>query len=289
MAKPFVNPLPGVPAIESPFFPKLFADADPETYRTAFDLHTKGYAVIDFPELDFDTIAERIKRDLHDRFDWEKWRARGSRGGLRVQDAWKEDENVKRLATNPKIIALLSRLYGRPAWPFQTLNFPIGTQQHFHTDAVHFNSVPERFMCGLWVALEDIRPDNGPLFYYPGSHTWPIYGNDQLGRCAAGQSQVPDQTIYHSLWKELVATHEAKAEQFLARKGQALIWAANLLHGGSPQIDLSKTRWSQVTHYFFADCAYYTPMYSDPFYGSIAFRHLRDIRSGEVVENSYLG
>ncbi|HEX2581533.1 MAG TPA: hypothetical protein VHL08_06100, partial [Dongiaceae bacterium] len=46
---------------------------------------------------------------------------------------------------------------------------------------------------------------------------------------------------------------------------------------------------SQVTHYFFADCAYYTPMYSDPFYGSIAFRHLRDIRSGEVVENSYLG
>lgn len=25
-------------------------------------------------------------------------------------------------------------------------------------------------MCGVWVALEDVTPTNGPLFYFPGSH-----------------------------------------------------------------------------------------------------------------------
>jgi hypothetical protein len=35
-----------------------------------------------------------------------------------------------------------------------------------------------------------------------------------------------------------------------------------LLHGGAPQKDLSRTRHSQVTHYYFADCKYYTPMNS---------------------------
>ena len=42
------------------------------------------------------------------------------------------------------------------------------------------------------------------------------------------------------------------------KKGQALLWAANLLHGGSPQRDKRRTRLSQVTHYFFENCKYFT-------------------------------
>ena len=44
------------------------------------------------------------------------------------------------------------------------------------------------------------------------------------------------------------------------RKGEALIWSSNLLHGGSPQRDPSLTRWSQVTHYFFEGCRYWKPL-----------------------------
>ncbi|MEK7723534.1 MAG: hypothetical protein AAB336_04230, partial [Acidobacteriota bacterium] len=47
------------------------------------------------------------------------------------------------------------------------------------------------------------------------------------------------------------------------KKGQAFIWAANLLHGGSPLKDKNRTRHSQVTHYFFENCRYYTPMLSN--------------------------
>ncbi len=42
------------------------------------------------------------------------------------------------------------------------------------------------------------------------------------------------------------------------KQGQALIWYANLLHGGAAQTDLSRSRHSQVTHYYFENCTYYT-------------------------------
>ena len=54
---------------------------------------------------------------------------------------------------------MLFSLYGREPFPFQTLNFPYGSRQHYHSDAVHFNSLPKGFMCGVWVALEDIHED----------------------------------------------------------------------------------------------------------------------------------
>jgi hypothetical protein len=287
------NLLPGVPRIESPFFQSIFDGLalDSETLRIARDLNTQGYAVIDFPEPDFDILAARIRADLHDEFDWNFWKAEGHRQGisLRAQDAWRGNLAVRQIACNPAVLDLLSLLYGARALPFQTLNFPVGTQQHPHTDSVHFSSTPERFMCGVWVALEDVGEDQGPLVYYPGSHRWPIFGNEHIQRCVSAMSERPTQALYEPLWRALVEAHGAAPAHFHARKGQALIWAANLLHGGSPQIDPGRTRWSQVTHYFFEGCAYYTPMLSDPFYGRIDFREPVNIVTGQSMPQRYAG
>jgi hypothetical protein len=104
-------------------------------------------------------LADKIIKTLDSKYDWDGWR-KGTAGGLRIQDAWQTVPEVKRLATNPEILRLLADLYGRRAIPFQALNFPVGTQQHFHTDSVHFSCCPERFMAGVWVALEDIDSTN---------------------------------------------------------------------------------------------------------------------------------
>lgn len=144
-------------------------------------------------------------------------------------------------------------------------------------------------MCGVWVAMEDIDETNGPLMYFPGSHRWPIYTNEHIGKCVAELDGTPTQAIYEAMWRDLVEAHGVQPEYFHAKKGQALIWAANLMHGGTKQLDPSRTRWSQVTHYFFDDCAYYTPMMSDPFYGSVAFRTLTNIVTGEPVPNRVNG
>ena len=99
----------------------------------------------------------------------------------------------------------------------------------------------------------------------------------------------PRRDVFHSAWEALIARANIQREQFIARKGQALIWLANLLHGGSKHLDTNLTRWSQVTHYYFEDCAYYTPMESDPFRGLIRFRSLQNIMTGEQMQNSLNG
>ena len=285
--------LPGVPLIESPFFAKIVPELglDEETRRIAFELHLFGYSVIDFPEPNFDELAESTKSALIGRFDWDWWIKQGHQEGtgMRAWDAWKDVESIRRIAANARIIELLSTLYGRKAWPFQTLNFPVGTQQHIHTDAVHFHSNPERFMCGVWVAMEDVTVDNGPLAYYPGSHKWPVYTNEHIGYCVSDHPQRPSQAIYEEMWQGLIEAHHAQPQVFLCKKGQALIWAANLLHGGCLQRDKHQTRWSQVTHYFFDDCAYYTPMWSDPFHGRVYFRRPINVVSGQIEKHAYVG
>jgi hypothetical protein len=289
----FHNPLSGVPLVESPFFNDVLGELelDEPTQAIAVQLHKQGWAVIDFPDPEIDARAERIKQSLHSHYDWDSWLAKGWRDndGLRIQDAYKFNEDVQRIAANPKILALLSALYGRRAWPFQTLNFPVSTEQHFHPDSVHFSSVPERFGCAVWVALEDIGPNQGPLMYYSGSHKWPIYVNEHIGLCRADDLGPPSSKPFEELWAALARVNAVGASQFRAKKGQAFIWTANLLHAGSRQTDPNLTRWSQETHYYFEGCSYYSPMESDPFYGRILFRSLRNIANGEPMPNMYCG
>ncbi len=282
-----INPLPGVPDVESPLFEKIFAhkQVSPETLDVARRLRKDGFAVIDFPDPNFERLADRVIRTLDSKYDWEGWR-KGTIPNLRVQDAWQTVPEVKEIACNPKVLKLLSDLYGKQAFPFQTLNFPVGTQQHFHTDSVHFSSCPERFMCGVWVALEDIDSDNGPLVYYPGSHALPVFTNEHIGVNPDTRRNLNGHyPVYEKAWEKLVEALDLKPLHFHAKKGQALIWAANLLHGGAAQNDFKRTRYSQVTHYYFHGCCYYTPLGSIPFLGPIQFRQIVDVSTGKGVPN----
>jgi hypothetical protein len=288
-----VDAFPGVPLIESPVFRNAIdrmglTDAE---RSIAEELNRKGYAVFDFPDPELDSRIERIRARFAPEMGIDDKDASAIKRPTtgRVQDAWRYDEDVRAIAANEAVLDLLSKLWGRRAFPFQTLNFPVGTQQHVHTDSVHFSSIPERFMCGVWVALEDIDAGAGPLCYYPGSHKWPIISNTMIAR-RGWQSELESAQIpYHNAWEALVAEHQPPMETFLAKKGQALIWCANLLHGGSPQTDPTRTRWSQVTHYFFEDCVYYTPAFSDEPLGRLALREIIDVSDGARRPNLYLG
>src|SRR5262249_48557545 len=161
-----------IPLVESPFFDDILplyglaADAE----RIARDLNRDGFAILRFPDPETEDRCERIKSDLVHQFNLDEWRSREwPQGfGLRLQDAWKYNADVRAVACNQIIQKLLSDIFGRKAWPFQTLTFPVGSQQHYHSDSVHFSSIPERFMCGVWLALEDVHEDAGPLVYFPG-------------------------------------------------------------------------------------------------------------------------
>jgi hypothetical protein len=248
-----------------------------QTERERFE--RDGYLIVD-PGVSL-TVLDAITAGLDDRFDTSESHGVPTKMG-RVADAWKFSPHVKALATAPRVLELLEDLYGRRPLPFQTLNFPTGTEQRVHSDAVHFNSQPAGYMCGVWVALEDIDLDNGPVEYYPGSHKLPevtIEDVDRAGYVTHSyierfKAAVHDLRNIHRPGRKYSEHVYSSYETFIAdmiqdlgiepryatlKKGQALLWAANLLHGGSPQRDKRRTRHSQVTHYFFENCRYFTP------------------------------
>ena len=54
-----------------------------------------------------------------------------------------------------------------------TLNFEYGSEQMHHIDTLYMPPPIPNKLIVTWIALEDCRPDAGPLIYYPGSHRFP--------------------------------------------------------------------------------------------------------------------
>ena len=205
----------------------------------------------------------------------------------RFQDAWRLCPSVVALAGEQGILQVLEDLYGRTPHPFQTLTFSIATQQKSHSDHIHFSSRPLGFMCGVWVALQDVTEENGPLFYYPGSHNLPYQGYADLGiEVESPETEPIAYSEYEDRIDQFARNHGFRRQTFTASKGDVLIWAANLVHGGSAVTGNTDVRWSQVTHYYFDDCLHYTPRLSDEINGDFLIRRPVDIRTGLPIRSA---
>lgn len=283
MAYQFVN----LPWTESPFFETQLktadlSDADKALAKSYAD---HGYVIID-PEID-ESVSDTIVESLAPRF-------KKMTNDLRIQDAWKFSEYVRKVAVSEAVLSKLRILYKREPIPFQTLNFPVGTQQATHSDMIHFNSIPQRFICGVWVAFEDIAIDQGPLHYYPGSHKLPFYDMIDIGVKASDSVEMKKALMayagnYVSFIQKVIDELGLKKQVLTIKKGQAMIWSANLLHGGEKILREGATRHSQVTHYYFEDCIYYVPRLSDIAINKLYLNNLVNIRTGEKVVNTYFG
>jgi ectoine hydroxylase-related dioxygenase (phytanoyl-CoA dioxygenase family) len=113
-------------------------------------------------------------------------------------------------------------------------------------------------MCGVWIALEDITMDSGPLVYYPRSHKLPFYTMQRLGIEPGNYAE------YENKIDQKIKKYGLKPKYGTIQKGDIVIWHANLIHGGSKRNDPDITRKSIVIHYFFENCKYWTPLISQP-------------------------
>lgn len=276
------------PWVESPFFAEILPakNLTEAEKRLAQEYHDNGFVVVS--GLFDESLIDRVQQEAERAFD-KTVKIKTYRDDTRVQDLWMASEPVKNLSCTPSLLSILEMLYGREAVPFQTLNFRVGTQQRAHSDTIHFSSLPARYMCGVWVALEDITAENGPVFYYPGSHRLPEYNFSHIWQ-EPKDPDYSDYKAYEDFIEKVVAQCGFEKKAFHAKKGDALIWSSNIIHGGSKVEKEGSTRWSQVTHYYFADCIYYTPMVSNMVTNELFLRNkLVNIRTNQVVPQSYNG
>lgn len=257
--------LASIPLIDRPDFESLYDQGVFHPYGSyALDMYTKGYCKVSLKSAEFDELCLSAKCQLAEVFaeDLELWRL-GKGPPPRLQDGWKRVVEVKQAAVNKLIVSILAALYGRSPFPFQTLNFPVGSQQAFHSDALHFHCYPHGYMCGVWIAFEDVSADSGPLIYYPESHRLPYLSAESLNLSPKDLArEAHPQTLFQDEWRRLLGNSKYEKKVFLPKMSEALIWHANLLHGGEVVQSRKATRWSQVTHYYFKGCIYTTPMFS---------------------------
>ena len=174
--------------------------------------------------------------------------------GRKIMFAHKTVESINALGTGERLTSILAMLMSKPVQLFQSINFIKGSEQRTHSDSIHMTSFPQGNLIAIWVALEDISMDNGPLHYYPGSHKMPYIMNADFGnvgnRLFLGK---PSYSGYEDHVAEVIAKTNIEKEVFLAKKGDLLIWHANLLHGGNAMNNPELTRKSMVFHYYTKD------------------------------------
>lgn len=271
-----------LPWVESPFFQTLLSEKSLTDQQKDWATHYNKEGFILVPQLVSHELIDKTLQEIQGEYP-EKIGQEPSR----LQDLWKKYNSVRQIASSPEILDVLKMLYEREPIPFQTLNFKFGTQQRAHSDSIHFSSLPARYMCGVWVALQETTADNGPLFYYPRSHNQEEFNYFDIG--IEAEKNYAEYHKYEDFMEEFMEAKGYQRQEIHMQKGDVLIWSSNLVHGGMPIKGDNLTRWSQVSHYYFEGCTYYSPRTSDMFSNDLNLKQITNIVTGEIVQHSNNG
>lgn len=222
----------------------------------------EGYLILNgfFPKDKVDTLnaeVDELLKERHIDFNY---------SGRKIMNAHRYSASVNQdFFRHPKLLQLMEFLMGKTILPFQTITFIKGSEQRAHSDSIHMTTHPQGFLIAAWIALEDIQEGSGELFYYPGSHRFPFISTQDY---PSGNSRwrlgAQTNKRYEDRIAQLIEEEGLEKKTFLAKKGDVLLWHANLLHGGKPIDDPAKTRRSLVAHYFCEDVICYHEMTQRP-------------------------
>lgn len=173
---------------------------------------------------------------------------------LRVVNFHLSSGAAANIGCNPRLMAILDFLLGDEASVYSSLYFEHGSQQPIHRDSPFFETFPRNLFFGVWVALEDISVDAGPLMYVPGGHRFEcdphrIYDAVAARMPAAQRSALINEALEQYYGEVIRAASGVGAPAVVAlKKGDVAIWHPQLPHGGSLATDPGLTRRSMVFH-----------------------------------------
>lgn len=169
---------------------------------------------------------------------------------IRFVDMYGAEPLALEILLHHTITSFLSSIFDMPPLLFQGLTFFKGSEQGLHQDTAYVVVQPPLSLAATWVALEDVVEGSGELQYLVGSHRIADYQFGD-GRKHFDPSKDPGQM--HDDWARSLEPRSEEIggyrQAFLAKKGDVLVWAADLVHGGTPVVDHTLTRKSIVGHY----------------------------------------
>jgi len=128
-----------------------------------------------------------------------------------------------------------------------TIAFGRGSEQRAHQDWAVSHVVPRGALIGVWIALEDVGEDAGPLAVYPGTHRLGPFGGFAPYPEVSLRTCSSDVAVAYYAWIDVqIAGRKAKAIECSA--GDVVIWHAALIHEGRPRVRADVTRRSFVCH-----------------------------------------
>jgi ectoine hydroxylase-related dioxygenase (phytanoyl-CoA dioxygenase family) len=225
---------------------KLYLSENEENKKSIDDFDENGFLILK-NYLSIDKVDE-INNQLDDLI------AKGTlkfRYKNKIMFAIHQLKSLRNIGDDENLKELLSILLKGSAKLFQSINFIMGSEQKSHSDSIHMTTFPLGGLLGVWIALDDITENNGPLHYYPGSHKLPYYLNsDYENEGSYFLIGKQSYAAYENMIEKKITEQKIEKKIFTAKKGDLLIWHANLFHGGEPHKDKNSTRKSVVFHYF---------------------------------------
>lgn len=169
----------------------------------------------------------------------------------RVVDCYVALPSALDLLATPPLMTFMRAIFEETPLLFQSLSFDMGSEQGLHQDTAYVVVAKRPLeLLACWIALEDVRPGSGELQYMVGSHR---LGDFDFGGVKKHWVPQTDGHEPHERWCQWIydegATRGLPIERFLGKRGDILIWHADLAHGGAPIENSELTRKSLVGHY----------------------------------------
>ncbi len=239
-----------------------FKNLDHNSKTSLIDFSKNGFSVLPnfFPLEQINQVNEDVEEKLQAGTISFRY------GNRKLMFSHKHIKSVRNLALDDRLTSILTCLLNASPTLFQSISFPRkGSEQSVHTDNIHLSTFPRAGMVGVWIAMEPIDHDNGPISYYPGSHTLPYITNSDYNN-EGSSFFIGDKPYleYEKLAKKVIQNSTCKKKIFHANPGDVLIWHSNLFHAGEPHLDNTRTRKSTVFHYLSNECIWYHELTQRP-------------------------
>ena len=197
----------------------------------------------------------------------------------RIIDTYMVMPEILTALFNEKIKEFLTVAFEEEPLLFQSLNFIEGSGQRLHQDTAFVVTSEPMKLIASWIALEDIQQGSGELNFVPGSHRYKeyLFSGKYKHFNPERDGQRALQYFYDHLEKE-IKKKNGQVSNFLAKKGDVLLWHADLYHGGSPVELDGVTRKSLVGHY--------CPLSAEPNFFNFANKNIH-LKDGNKFASSY--